>query len=234
MNKNNKIILITAIIILAISIVLYSSRKNKNVEVTENCIELSNKKICTRESHPKGDFWGSKTTTDFIETDLKNREQKLIFSREGYAPSFLGTSVDNNKIYYYRSAYEGSGPGLVFMIDIPNAISNKIDINTYGKVSPNSRYYATSGNLSTGGGGEFCNAKTVHTNTLPASSLKLLNFDTGEITILKEDGDSIFFIEEWNNTSDTITYSEMKSLHKDDRDGCPEYTSKGTGEIKIK
>ena len=234
MKKNNKIILTIVIIILAISVVLYSSHKNKNIEITEKCIDLSNKKICTRESHPKGDFWGDKTTTDFIETNSENRKQKLIFSKEGYAPSFLGTSTDNNKIYYYHSAYEGSGPGLVFMIDIPNAISNKIDIDTYGKVSPDSKYYATSGSLSTGGGSEFCNGKALHTNTLPASALKLLNFDTGEITILKEDGDSIFFIEEWNDTSDTITYLEMKSLHKDDLDGCPEYSNKSTGKIKIK
>ncbi len=205
-------------------------------ETTEECIQLENSKLCLRETIAENDFWGHKSKTDFIKVEESTDTRTLVYSKQGFAPRLLGMSTLQDKIYYSTGAYESSGTGRVFMLDLIQSTTTEVDVNVYGEVSPNKKYYATFGDTLIGDNGSiFCNNPDEHSGTLPASAIRILNFDTGIVKIFKEDRESIFEIKSWGSDSNSLTYIEKRSLNrKSESDGCPEYLDGVEGQLEVK
>ena len=198
------------------------------------CFNVFPGKFCAREISFNDDEWGARTVTSFIKIDNNTGELEEVYATiRGSAPRFMGSSSDKNKIYYSRFGYESSGPGSVFMIDRSKATTTTIALNAYGEVSPNGRYYATYGDIDSGNGSQFCNNSEEHGNTLPASALRLLDFNTSVIKVVKEDESKIFIVTGWNKASDKIFYTQSDLIPDPKGYDCPVLTNKVTGEVSI-
>lgn len=184
------------------------------------CYEFSNGKMCMKQERMPDDYWGRHAVTNFWLTinPSSPTSSTRIFAYPGYAPTFLGANESNTKFYYTRAGYEGNGLGKTILIDTEENTVSELPIDTSGKLSPNKHYFVTIGDTTNKDGLVFCNNEAAHSNTVPTSALKLLDLDTGLITLLKEDKTKIYAVSKWSDDSKTVEYTESDS---DLTPGCP-------------
>jgi len=174
--------------------------------------------ICVTTIGSANDYWGSRMVTDYYVSDLQGQNRERFLSKSGYAMDIFGYS--NGNLFLRIDSYEGSGPGYVLSVNVFTHASTTLDINAYGYVSPDKKYYVTYGDTDNASGSVFCNSPGENGSRLPASAIKLLSFDTGRISTLVSDRHAIFQIDHWATSSDAVFYS-MYELPVGQMDMCP-------------
>ncbi len=206
------------------STVSSGSSINAVVRHEETCKDFLNNneiKICEDVNGPKDDYWGSNTTTQIVKVNTKTNKKDILLSKTGYSLSYTAQAGAN--VYFSNFPYEGSGNGELYMIDITRLSAVKLDLNVYGKVSPDGKYYVTNGDTIAGDGLRYC-TNPMNGFQAPGSSIKLLNLATGKTTIIKEDKNMIYVINKWSDDSTQVIYtkSEVQGVTSD---SCPNLVS---------
>jgi hypothetical protein len=187
------------------------SKESVSAVTYQNCDAFSeNYDVCLTSIGPGDDYWGTKTTTEFNLRDKTTKESTLLYSWTGFAPTYLGKN--DSKVFYYMEGYEGNGPGIVFSLDVNSKEYAKIDMDAYGEISPDRKFYVSTSDTANKDGAQFCNNPIEQSNTISASAIKLLNFASGQISTLLEDKNSAYLIDSWSSTSDAITYTKYPIL----------------------
>lgn len=187
------------------------------LQLEEKCEDfLANKeiKICEDVNGPKDDYWGSKTITQVVKVNTVTNQKDVLLTKNGHDLSYTAQAGDN--VYFSNFPYEGSGNGSLYMINLAQLSTSTLDLNVYGVISPNSKYYVTNGDTKSKDGLSYC-TNPMNGFQAPGSAIKLLNLTTGEITTIAEDKNMIYDVNKWSDDSSEVIYtrSEVQGLNSD-------------------
>ena len=206
----------------------YNRSSNLGKEIVCNDLELDRQFCVSEKLSADEDYWGRNAVTTYY---VKSKgDINILYSSKGFAPQFLGISQKKDRVYYSRGTYEGAGEGVVWEIDLVKNVVTNLPINAYGYISNNKKYYATNGDTLNQNGLSYC--ESVENNyQRKGSAIKILDFDSGNITTLLEDKSKIFVITGWSKDENKLFYRNYDVIKNSE---CNNLGSYKESEIIIK
>jgi hypothetical protein len=198
----------------------------------EECIDLGADKVCARQSGVVDDYWGRQTNTEIFVVNLSGSRTSMR-TMKGFAPSVLAVSSDKTKVYYSKAGYEGAGQGEMYLVDIRMGTMTDLPIDVHGESSNDKKYYASTGELLSGTGLQVCHDNVANITILPASAIRVLNFDTGEVNVVLEDKDYVFQISGWGMEDEHLLFYSKSKPIGEDAGGCLKTGEPTHGDIRV-
>jgi hypothetical protein len=166
----------------------------------------------------------------YVLNDIKGNSKTVLKVNGGVNPCAL--KWDKSGLYASEMVYEHIGQ--LEKIDLDSLLSGNIvarKMNGFGDgfISPDGQWYLFATNTDKGDGFEYCADELTRKSQ---SSLRLLNFLTGEIIVVAENKDNVFDIEGWSPDSKYILFHQF-TLKSYPQCLCPEISGSGIGIARV-
>jgi hypothetical protein len=165
-----------------------------------------------------------------VKINIKNNQNNLVTSKT-FPGNICPKFSNGNKVYLEKGLYEQEGQ--IFLLDLDNNNYDivNLEIGSFGKITPDNKYYVYTGDTSKKDAVPVCASSILNSIQTPKSAIFILDLSTSKSILKIENKDKYFKIT--NVFNDIINYTQG-DIHKSAVPGdCPEIKNEINSSIEI-